>query len=97
MNLLIIPTISFLILAGMACVIAGNQSKNEFVSGFGLAWMISAVILVAMLALINEVFEPTRKAYRLGQINAICGKIEYERVVEPDSTIVWKRIDRKKK
>lgn len=32
-------------------------------------------------------------AYRVGQIDALTGKVKYHLVVKPDSTRVWEKID----
>ena len=64
------------------------NANSDFSGGIFLG-----ILICLGITLILELQDPTVKAYRLGQINAICGKIEYERTMNPDSTITWKYIN----
>ena len=85
-------TVVTLIFALFVNFVIGTNKDNEFYLGatFGMAIALGIVFVSGFI--LDVAIEPTKSAYRLGQINAICGKVEYERVYDKDSTIVWERI-----
>jgi len=66
----------------------------DFYSGASMGSLLSLIFFGMSLLVLDGFVQPTTNAYRLGQINAICGKIEYQRVIHNDSTVTWEYIDK---
>lgn len=82
-----------LMVLGLGTLSYGTKTKDDDTVWCSVGILISVCLISIMMGVVDFWVQPTVNAYRLGQINAICGKIEYKRVVEADSTIVWKHIN----
>lgn len=60
---------------------------SEGFVGFILGLGIGALIIVLVILSIPEHTAP----YKMGQIDALTGKVEYQLVDKPDGTRVWER------
>lgn len=54
-----------------------------FLVGVGVALLVVAISL--------DIAQPREAGYKRGQIDALTGKVKYERVTHPDSTVTWER------
>ena len=73
-----------------------SLSSSYRIEGAGIAFVCFSIIVLIAATVIDIGINPTPRAYRLGQINALSGKIEYQRELQPDSTIEWVYIGEKK-
>lgn len=81
MILVIIIAISFVLIGVALCCMAGNDCAKV-----GHAWGISCVLG----GLLTSSIYICEHAYRRGQIDAINGKIKFERVQNDDGETVWR-------
>lgn len=84
----------YLIYSIAIMIITLNCFNNHYKSFLGGLTLGSFLIMIGLWFLDGFV-NPTREAYKIGQINALCGHVEYHRVILPDSSIIWERIDDK--
>jgi len=87
----IITLVVFILFTMITLGVSINKS-SEIGFGCGVGMGVGTILILFSGLVLDVVVRPTVNAYRLGQINAICGKIEYERVYLKDSTVVWERI-----
>lgn len=55
--------------------------------GFILGFGIGALTIVLVCTFVPEITTP----YKMGQVDALTGKVEYQLVDKPDGTRVWQR------
>jgi len=92
--LLLIALIMFFCLFSIG--VRFSMSYSYRVEGAGIVLVCFSIIVFIAATVIDIGINPTPRAYRLGQINALSGKIEYQRELQPDSTIEWVYIGEKK-
>ncbi len=68
------------------------KTKENLISFLLGAFLVLVIVLITL-----TLYPESNKLYKQGQIDALTGKIEYELVVQIDSTRTWERIWDKKR